>query len=115
MRKKLDPRELPDAALELIAARFRLLGEATRLKLILALHDGERNVTELVNDTGIAQANVSRHLQALTDAGLLVRRKEGVKVYYSVAEQAIFDLCNHVCGSLQKHLSQQAQSMRLFG
>jgi ArsR family transcriptional regulator len=115
MRKKLDPRDLSDDALELIAARFRLLSEASRLKIIATLHAGEMNVSQLVKATGIPQTGVSRHLQALADAGLLHRRKEGVKAYYHVADAAIFELCEHVCGSLQKSLLRQAKAARLFG
>ncbi len=77
MPRKTEPSALPDQALELIAGRFRVLGEASRLKLIRALEPGERNVSQLVEDTGLTQANVSRHLQTLTEAGVLGRRKEG--------------------------------------
>lgn len=95
-------------ALEMIAARFRVLSEASRLRLILALEDGEKNVTALVKSTGLTQANVSRQLQTLTDAGILGRRKEGLKVIYHIADKTIFDMCDHVCGSLQRRIEGQA-------
>ncbi len=95
-------------ALELIAARFRVLSEASRLKLIIALEDGEKNVSALVAGTGLTQANVSRQLQALTEAGILGRRKDGLNVFYRIADKSIFDMCDHVCGSLQRRLQAQA-------
>lgn len=110
MRRKTERYALPDQALELIAARFRVLGEPNRLKLIIALENGEKNVTELVESTGLTQANVSRHLQTLTEAGILGRRKDGLSVIYSIADPTIFDLCDLVCGSVQKRLAKHANA-----
>lgn len=106
-RKTLSP-----AALELIAGRFRLLGETSRLKLLIALEGGGRNVSELVTATGLTQANVSRHLAALTEGGILGRRREGLNVIYTIADPSIFDLCASVCGSLQQRLGAQAKALR---
>ena len=113
MRKiKLSPSALSDHALELIAARFKLLSEPTRLRLLIALEMGEKNVSELVDATGATQANVSRQLQSLSRAGLLGRRKEGPSVYYHIADATIFDLCGHVCASLQKGLARATKAFR---
>jgi ArsR family transcriptional regulator len=95
-------------ALEMIAGRFRVLGEASRLKLIIALEEGEKNVSALVAGTGLTQANVSRQLQTLTESGILGRRKEGLNVIYHIADKSIFDMCDHVCGSLRKRIEGQA-------
>ena len=95
---------LSDDALELVAGRFRILGEPNRLRLIQTLRSGEQNVSDLVAATGLTQANVSRHLGTLTDAGILGRRKEGLNVIYFIADTSIFDLCEHVCGSIQRKL-----------
>ena len=100
--------DMGDEAIEMVAARFRLLGESSRLKLIIALEDGEKNVTTLVTLTKQTQANVSRQLQALTEAGILGRRKEGLHVIYYIAENSIFEMCDHVCGSLRRHIDAQA-------
>lgn len=105
---KPDPSQLTDDALEMIAQRFRVLGEANRLRLIRCLEDGELSVSELVNHTGLTQANVSRHLQTLTQAGILGRRRDGVNVLYRIADKGIFDLCGHVCGSLQADMARKA-------
>lgn len=108
----MNRKKLSDGALDLIAGRFKLLGEASRLKLLIALEDGERNVTDLVVATGLTQANVSRHLAALTDGGVLARRKEGLNVYYEIADPDIFQMCESVCGSLQKSLGARAKAFR---
>lgn len=104
---------LSEDALSLIADRFRALSEPMRLRLLIALECGEKNVTELVRATEATQANISRHLQYLTDNGILTRRKEGLHVYYRVADPAIFDLCDHVCSDIQRRLCEQSKALNL--
>lgn len=103
-------RSMSNEALEMVARRFAVLSEPTRLRLLQALFDGEKNVNRLVELTGGTQANVSRHLQTLTEAHLLQRRKEGLQVYYSIADPSIFQLCELVCGSLEKQLASRAEA-----
>ena len=103
---------LTDEALELVARRFAVLSEPLRLKLVHALFDGEKSVNTLVAATGATQANVSRHLQTLTHAHILARRKQGLQVFYSIADPSIFKLCELVCGSLEKQLVKQANVFR---
>ncbi len=105
---------LSDEALALIAARFKVLSEPVRLKLIIALEDGERNVTDLVHATGSTQTNISRQLQVLAEAGILSRRKVGVSVFYRIADPAVFELCRHVCGGLERELRRKGETSRLF-
>jgi len=102
------PPLLNDSALEIVARRFAVLAEPMRLRLIQALFDGEKNVTELVAATEGTQANVSRHLQTLIAANMLDRRKEGLQVYYRISDPNIPKLCQLVCGSLEKSLTKQA-------
>ena len=103
------------SALELVARRFAVLAEPMRLRLIQALFDGEKNVTELVLATGGTQANVSRHLQTLVGAHILGRRKEGLQVFYKITDPTIPKLCELVCGSLEKSLSKQAAHFETAG
>ena len=100
-----------DAFLQLVADRFKLLSEPMRLRLIHALIDEEFTVSALVEKIGATQANVSRHLQTLAQAGILGRRKEGLHVYYRIEDQSILELCEHVCGGLQRQSEARA---RLF-
>lgn len=114
MTKRAKTNQISDESLLLIASRFRVLGDPLRLRLLIALEERERNVTELVTLTGAGQTTVSRHLQALAAAGMLVRRKEGQNAYYSVAEAEVLALCRLVCGSLRKRLSRQARMAGVF-
>src|ERR1019366_3022421 len=91
-------------AIELISRRFAVLSEPMRLRLIHALFGGEKSVGSLVREVGGTQANVSRHLQTLTQSGVLARRKDGLQVFYSVSDPAIVRLCELVCGSLEEQL-----------
>ena len=98
------PHPLPDDLAELIARRFRLLAEPTRVKLLDRLRDGEASVNELSEELGASQQNISKHLSMLADAGMLARRKDGNHVYYRIADEGVFALCDHVCGSVQQQL-----------
>jgi len=110
MPKSSAIKEMSSEALELIARRFKALSEASRLKLIHALRAGELSVSELVEETGLTQANASRHLQQLIESGILKRRKEGLNVFYAIADKGIFNLCETVCGSVQKRLERNVQA-----
>jgi ArsR family transcriptional regulator len=85
----------------LVAERFKALGEPARLRLLHALREGERTVSELMEDTGLSQANVSKHLQLLHSLGFVTRRKEGLYVRYALADADVFALCDLMCGRLQ--------------
>ena len=87
--------------LELIAERFKALSEPARLKILNALRDGEKSVSQLMEETGLGQANVSKHLQLLHAAGFVTRRKEGLYVYYGLAGDDVFRLCDIMCGRLE--------------
>jgi DNA-binding transcriptional ArsR family regulator len=81
----------------MVAERFRALGEPARLGILQALRDGERCVGELESDTGLNQANLSRHLQVLSATGLVRRRKDGLFVYYALADANVLKLCELMC------------------
>lgn len=86
--------------IQLVANRFKALAEPARLHLMQALRGGEQTVGDLVEATGFATANVSKHLQLLHGAGFVTRRKEGLYVYYGLADRDVFLLCDIMCGRL---------------
>ena len=94
--------------IELVAERFRALAEPARLHIMQALRAGERTVGELVETTGFGTANVSKHLQLLHAAGFVTRRKDGLRVYYGLAGEDVFRLCDIMCG----RLAAEAESRR---
>ena len=93
----------PDV-LEMIALRFKVLAESARLGILSCLREGEMTVGELVEQTGLGQANVSKHLQLLHANGFVERRKDGLFVYYSLADERVFQLCDMMCGRLEAEL-----------
>jgi DNA-binding transcriptional ArsR family regulator len=95
---------LPDELVELIARRFRVIGEPMRIRLLDRLRTGEASVNELAAALDASQQNVSKHLGVLADAGILGRRKDGNHVYYRIVDEGVFGLCEQVCGSLQAQL-----------
>ena len=107
-------KELTEEVLEMIAARFRVLAEPMRLKILHNLGEEEMSVGELVEATDASQANVSKHLALLLDAGLVSRRKEGLNVFYRIADATIFDLCEVVCTSLGERLAAQQSAIKNF-
>ena len=103
------PHPLPDALVELVAQRFRLIGEPMRIRLLDRLRHAELSVGELAEALGASQQNVSKHLGALHQAGILARRKEGNRVVYAIADASVFELCETVCGGLQQQVAELAQ------
>ena len=97
---------LADELVELIAERFRVLAEPTRIKLLDRLRAGEATVQELQLATGASQQNVSKHLGVLRSAGIVTRTKEGNFSRYTIADEGVFELCDHVCGALRRQLDE---------
>ena len=100
------PDPLPEPLVELIAQRFRVIGEPMRIRLLDRLREGEASVQELTESIGASQQNVSKHLQVLLEAGVVNRRKQGTHAYYSIADEAVLALCEQVCGSLERQLTE---------
>lgn len=98
------PHPLPSDLVELIARRFRVLGEPMRIKLVDRLREGEASVNELSEALDASQQNVSKHLAVLSEVGILGRRKEGTYVYYRIVDEGVLALCDQVCGSVQQQL-----------
>jgi DNA-binding transcriptional ArsR family regulator len=103
---------LPDSLLDHVAERFRLLGDPTRLAILRCLMAGERSVGAVVEDTGLGQANVSKHLKLLADAGLVARRKAGLQALYTIADPLVEQLCRLVCGSVLARMHEDVQRKR---
>jgi DNA-binding transcriptional ArsR family regulator len=100
------PHPLPDPLVELVAQRFRVLGEPMRIKLLDRLRDGEATVGELQDALGASQQNVSKHLGILHNAGLVSRTKRGTSVLYAISDPGVFELCEQVCGGLRRQLEE---------
>jgi DNA-binding transcriptional ArsR family regulator len=95
-------RALTVAELEQIAARFKLLGEPMRLRILQAVCKEPRTVNDIVNATGSTQANVSKHLALLAAAGILTRKKDGQRVYYGMKDQLTVKLCELVRAQMEQ-------------
>ena len=98
---------LPPEILDLIAERFRVLAEPARLRILNVLLDGERTVSDLVDETGLHQANVSKHLSLLRSSSFVDRRKEGLYAFYSVSDPSVGVLCEIMCGRLEEQAAEQ--------
>ena len=97
-------RSLTPEVLALIGARFKALAEPARLHILDRLRARELTVNDLAEATGLGQANVSKHLRLLRSLGFVDRRKEGLFVYYSIADRSVFQLCDIMCGRLGAEL-----------
>jgi len=103
---------LPSSALAPVADYFKVLSELSRLQVLCSLKTGSKNVTEIMEETGLGQANVSKHLKILAQAGIVSRTPQGVSVYYEIAEPFIFDLCELVGDRLSIRLSERSQQLK---
>lgn len=102
---------LPDELFEPVAERLRLLADATRLRILNALREGERSVVEIVRAVGASQPNVSRHLALLLRAGIVTRRPHGRQVHYRIVDPFVDQICEAICGSLRAHVDRQAERL----
>lgn len=105
---------LPLEALEQVAAYFQALSEPTRLRILNFLRDGERNVGDLAQACGYTAANVSRHLAMLMHHGLVIRETRGTSVYYRIADDSVYALCDLVCGNIARKLERSAPGNAAF-
>lgn len=102
---------LPPSVLALVADFFKVLSEVSRLQIVCALKSGPHNVSQIIEETGLGQANVSKHLKILTQAGIVTRQQQGTSVIYQIANPFVFDLCQLVCDSLAAQIQQQNQQL----
>lgn len=103
---------IPDALLDRVALRFRVLGDASRLLILrLLLERGEMTVGAVVGALDMSQANVSKHLRHLLDAGVVGRRAEGTSAYYSVVDTSVEHLCAIVCDRIESQVQAEAAAL----
>jgi len=105
---------LSNEALQQVATYFQALAEPTRLKILNLLRTGERNVGEIAQACGYTSANVSRHLTLLTKHGLVARESRGTSVYYRIADDSVYALCDLVCGSIARQFERTADARAAF-
>ena len=99
------PHPIPDPLVELIARRFRAIGEPMRIRILDRLRDGEAPVTDLAEAVGASQQNLSKHLAVLAEVGIVGRRRDGTRIYYRIVDESVLGLCEEVCGSVQRQVS----------
>ena len=96
-----------DAVFDSVAAYFSVLSEPTRLKIMHAVCDEERSVSQIVEATGATQTNVSRHLNLMYRSGVLSRRRDGNQILYRVADATMVELCRTVCNRIATTIDDQ--------
>ncbi len=106
--------DLPLEALDQVASYFQALSEPTRLRILTLLRSGERNVGELAELCEYTSANISRHLAILSKHGLVARENRGTSVYYRIADESVYALCDLVCGSIARQFEQHARERQPF-
>lgn len=114
MKSKNQEDELSVEAIDLIASRFKVLSDPVRLTLLHRLGPEERSVGDLARATGYSQANVSKHLSILLDAGFVGRRKDGLNVFYAVSDKSIFNICQIICSMMNRALSRSGAAVRNY-
>ena len=100
------PSPIPLDLAEMIAARLRIIGDPTRIRILDLLRDDELSVTQITERLETSQQNTSKHLGMLLQAGILARRKDGNSSIYSIADRGVYELCEQVCGGLQLQLTE---------
>ena len=105
---------LPDEALAQVAAYFQALAEPTRLQMLNLLRQRERSVGELAELCAFSSANISRHLALLAERGLVKRESRGNSAFFSIADPAVYALCDLVCGNIARQLERKARQQAAF-
>ncbi|QEH34458.1 HTH-type transcriptional regulator KmtR [Aquisphaera giovannonii] len=110
---------MPDELLDLVAGKFQMLADTTRLAILRSLMGGEKSVGQVVTETGRGQANVSKHLKLLAESGLVGRRKEGLQVFYRLQDPLVEKLCELVCSTIredmERSISRRSELLRKLG
>jgi ArsR family transcriptional regulator len=102
---------LPDALVDLIAQRFRALGEPSRIRILERLRSGACSVQQLADGLELSQQNVSKHLALLLSLGIVSRAKEAGFSYYAIADDSVVRMCDEVCGTVQRQVAELHELM----
>ena len=86
-----------DQVFESAADLFRVMSAPIRLKIISALCNQEKNVTQLLEEVVTTQPNMSQHLNTLYAAGVIAKRREGVQIFYRIENEKVVTICREVC------------------
>jgi len=109
--------KFPPTVLTPIADFFKMLSEVSRLQIVCSLKSGPKTVTQIIEITGLGQANVSKHLKLLTQGKIVTRSQQGINVVYEIANPLVFPMCDLVCNALENQLEQQniqLESLKIF-
>jgi DNA-binding transcriptional ArsR family regulator len=109
---KTKPSKTDPTILVAVADYFKVLSEVSRLQILTCLKSGAMNVMELAEATDLGQANLSKHLKVLTQAGILSRQPKGTSAYYEIADPMIFEFCELACDRISERVQQQAASLK---
>ena len=109
---KTTVKEMTPATIQAVARYFHVLADPTRLTILNELRQSERNVGELAQLCGYTAANISRHLSLLAQQGVVSRTSQGNSVYYRIADAAVYELCDVVCGNIATHLQKQQEEQQ---
>ena len=104
-------KELTEEMMEKVAERFRALGEATRLRLLMEIKRQPRSVSDLIESTGFGRSAVSRHLGVLRQVGLVSVEREGTLAIYKIKDCQVFDLCSIMCDGVRRHHAQTSAAL----
>lgn len=96
---------------EKIADRLKSLADPTRLAILHLLQKGEMRVTDILAEVGGSQANVSKHLGVLRQAGFVTCRRDGVNIFYSVADGSVFTICRAICDGIERTVDEEREAI----
>lgn len=105
--------DIGDKMTDLVARRFRALGEPSRLRVLYLLESGEMTVGDIAEAVEGNQPNVSKHLQVLYETGMVRRRRVGNTMIYSICDPVVFTLCDLACRSEAEKSKRESEALRL--
>lgn len=96
--------QVNDEMMNVMAQRFKAMSEPLRLKILQLLKEGERSVGEIAESLNLKPGTASANLTAMAKAGLVSARREGVKIYYHIANEMILQICDVACACIRREI-----------